>query len=343
MSYPITKQLTKINKGAKGTNKPRFIVIHFVGASGQAKANADYFEYTYREASAQYFCDPKSIYQVVEDDTPAWHIGDGAYAGRGGSANGYKISGMATNTNSIGIEGCQDVTTGKNVWEWQFHPETYKRMLWLTKHLQKKYNIPDSRVIRHYDASEKSCPGNWMKNNWAKWHQFKRDLANLGKVEVNVPVPEKPSVNDGKQQLNNMYTIKPGDTLGKIAREHKVTVKKLADWNGIKNVNLIFPETKIFIKAPEEAKPVTPVTTIMQNGKAVPKSGGFIFSEEVNIRNQAGAWGPIPDRYYPGEKLNKYDSVTLAGGHIWLGYTSYDGKQRYISAGTPNVAYGKFI
>jgi len=345
---PLTQQITKVNIG--GTNNPEFIVIHFVGAAGQAKANADYFQYVYREASAHIFEDKNSSYQVVPDNRVAWHIGDGAYEGRGGSANGYKIKGMATNTNSIGIEGCQDTSTGSNVWAWQFHVNTYVMMLLRTIDLQKKYGIPDNKVIRHFDASQKSCPGNWMVNDWARWKQFKKDLADIkkamatgGVVDVTptpVPVPE---TNDGKQPLTNMYTIQTGDTLGKIAREHKVTVQQLAEWNNIKNVNLIFPETKIFVKSPDQAKPVTPVSTITQNGKAVPKTGGFIFSEEVNIRNQAGAWGPIPDRYYPGEKLNKYDSVTLAGGHIWLGYKSYDGKQRYISAGTPNVAYGKFV
>ncbi len=345
---PLIQQITKINIG--GANNPEFIVIHFVGASGQAKANADYFQYVYREASAQIFEDKNSSYQVVPNNRVAWHIGDGAYAGRGGSANGYKKRGMATNTNSIGIEGCQDTSTGSNVWAWQFHINTYVMMLLRAIDLQKKYGIPDSKVIRHFDASEKSCPGNWMANDWARWKQFKKDLADIkkamagGVVEATpTPKPKPVPTDDGKLPLTNMYTIKTGDTLGKIAREHKVSVKQLAEWNSIKNVNIIFPETKIFIKSPEQAKPITPVSTITQNGKPVPKSGGFKFSEEVNIRNQAGAWGSIPDSYYPGETLNKYDSVTLSGGHIWLGYKSYDGKQRYVSAGTPTVAYGQFV
>lgn len=345
---PLIQQITKINIG--GANNPKFIVIHFVGASGQAKANADYFQYVYRESSAHIFEDKNSSYQVVPDKRVAWHIGDGAYAGRGGSANGYKIPGMATNTNSIGIEGCQDTSTGSNVWAWQFHINTYIQMLLRTIDLQKKYNIPDSRVIRHFDASQKSCPGNWMANDWARWKQFKKDLADIKKAmsqggikDVTPdPVPE-PEADDGKMALTNMYTIKTGDTLGKIAREHKVRVAQLAEWNNIENVDLIFPETKIFVQAPETAKPVTPVSEIMQNGKSVPKSGGYIFSEIVNVRNQPGAYGSVPAKYYPGEKLNKFDSVQMAGGHIWLGYKSYDGKQRYVSAGTPYVAYGKFV
>lgn len=335
---PIKKHLTKINKGAKGANKPQFIVIHFVGASGQALANALYFEYVYREASAQYFIDPNNIYQVVEDDTPAWHIGDGAWSGKGDN-NGYVKYGQATNNNAIGIELCQDTSTGNNVWEWQFHKNTVIQALLLTAHLQKKYNIPNNRVIRHFDASGKSCPGNWMPNNWSKWHVFKADLAlmNSGKVD-NTPVV-RPPVDDGKTPVKEMYTIVPGDTLWKIAQKHKTTVAKLREWNNIEG-DLIFPESKIFVKQPV-TKPVT-VEGVKQNGKLVPIKGTFQFTEIVNVRNQAAAYGNIPATYYPGESV-KYDGVTHQNGHIWLQYTSHKGTKQYVSAGTPSVAYGKYV
>lgn len=38
---------------------------------------------------------------------------------------------------------------------------------------------------------------------------------------------------------NNIYTVKRGDTLAKIAAKYKLTVKELAESNGIKNPNLI--------------------------------------------------------------------------------------------------------
>lgn len=44
------------------------------------------------------------------------------------------------------------------------------------------------------------------------------------------------------------YTVKKGDTLSGIARKHNTTVKKLAEDNQIKNVNLIYPNQKIKIK-----------------------------------------------------------------------------------------------
>lgn len=40
---------------------------------------------------------------------------------------------------------------------------------------------------------------------------------------------------------HNVYTVKPGDTLSEIARRFNTTVVNLAELNGIRNVNLIYP------------------------------------------------------------------------------------------------------
>ena len=309
------EKITLINKGARA-NKPQYIVIHFVGASGQAIHNANYFYDTYREASAHYFVDPNETYLVVPEDTVAWHVGDGL--------NRYGIN----NYNSIGIEGCQDVTTGKDVWHWDFHPKTREQMLLLTKHLMKKYNIPLSRVVRHYDASRKMCPGNWQWDNWAKWWKFKDDLAKMVNVQE-TPITKPVVTSPDKGSQNGMYTIKYGDTLSKIAKAHNVTVDDLVKWNKLENPNLIFPESKLVVKAP---------TTV---GK-YPASGAFRFNTTVNVRNQPSATGSVPARYFNGEVVN-YDSLQVINGMIWLKYTSADNKTRYISAGTENELYGNFL
>lgn len=202
MSYEIIQDLTTINKGKKGTNKPEWIIFHFVGADGQALANAKYFKSVNRNASAHYFIDPNTIVQVVEDDTPAWHIGDGAKTKKG-DHNGYVKTGGATNNNSIGIEHCQDVTTGKDVWNWDFHVETLNRSEWLIKKLQKKYNIDDDHVIRHYDASGKICPGNWQHDNWKKWWAFKERL-HVGKVDIPKPATKPKEPTPGNKGIDTL-------------------------------------------------------------------------------------------------------------------------------------------
>lgn len=69
---PVQK-ITQVNMG--GVNTPQYIVIHFVGAAGQALANANYFYTTYRSASAHIFIDANTTYQVVPDNRVAWHVG----------------------------------------------------------------------------------------------------------------------------------------------------------------------------------------------------------------------------------------------------------------------------
>lgn len=172
---PIRK-ITRVNSFGRGSNKPKYIVIHYVGADGNAASNANYFYNAYRGASAHYFIDRNQTYQVVEEDAGAWHVGDGARTGRG-DYNGYIKSGLCTNKNSIGIEMCLKPIPGKPVTDWQIEPVVVEQTRLLTKALQKKYNIPNSNVIRHYDVSTKLCPAPWRVNNWAKWKQFKESLA----------------------------------------------------------------------------------------------------------------------------------------------------------------------
>src|SRR5699024_4234871 len=70
---PIKKH-TLVNMGGQ-IGKIEYIVIHFVGASGQALANANYFYNVYREASAHVFIDPNVTYEVVPENRVAWHVG----------------------------------------------------------------------------------------------------------------------------------------------------------------------------------------------------------------------------------------------------------------------------
>lgn len=52
----------------------------------------------------------------------------------------------------------------------------------LTKQLMKKYNIPVSNVIRHYDVTHKNCPAPFVENT-SRWTNFKRRL-NISPVEI---------------------------------------------------------------------------------------------------------------------------------------------------------------
>lgn len=155
----IIKQISAYNNSSRYGKSVKYIVIHDVGAISTAKDNANCFCSRNMNASAHYFVDDDSIYQVVENNRAAWHVGDGKGV--------YGI----TNQNSIGIEMCLpsgDVTN-----------ETIDLTVELTKKLMAQYNISSDNVVRHYDASRKICPESLKKNNWAKWYAFKNKISGV--------------------------------------------------------------------------------------------------------------------------------------------------------------------
>ena len=157
----INKLLTKVNY-QKGKNKQnKFIVIHYVGATGTAENNCKYFEKVYRGASANYFVGHKGeIWQCVEDKDIAWHCG----------ALTYKHK-TCRNNNSIGVELCCLKKDGK----FYFTDSTINQATLLVKELMKKYGIKVENVIRHYDVSGKRCPEPFVREP-KEWEEFKAKL-----------------------------------------------------------------------------------------------------------------------------------------------------------------------
>ena len=137
-----------------------YLVIHDTGnpAKGaDAKAHFTYFQGRNRGSSADIFVDDHSVW-YVNDFTKyySWHCGDGK--GKYG----------VTNQNSVGIELCihQDGDPAAAL----------QNLVRVTKELMQELHIPIDRVVRHYDASRKRCPGSMANNNWELWHQFRRML-----------------------------------------------------------------------------------------------------------------------------------------------------------------------
>lgn len=167
----------------------KYLAIHFTAGSsskaGSAKSVKHVFES--RKASADFAVDDQDLVQFNPDlkNYYCWAVGDG---------NGkYGV----TNKNSISIEICSSLKKGTsaavpNHSGWYFTDAALENAVKLSKHLMKKYNIPIDRVIRHYDASRKSCPGlvGWNdgtlykedgsktkeKNNSNEWIKFKKKL-----------------------------------------------------------------------------------------------------------------------------------------------------------------------
>lgn len=160
MALPKLKTLiaNTRNFGSKrSTSKIKYIVIHFTANDGDSdESNARYFKNNVVKASAHYFVDSNSITQSVKDNYVAWSVGGNKYPSCSKTGGG-KYYGKCTNTNSISIELCDDNRNGT------IYPskQTIENAVELTKSLMKKYNIPASNVIRHFDVTGKNCPAYW--------------------------------------------------------------------------------------------------------------------------------------------------------------------------------------
>lgn len=166
---PITRQISKYNH--YDYNNPEFISIHYVGAqSSTAKNNADYFCGGDRQASAHYFVDNTSIYQVVEDFCGSWAVGN--------------TRTEVNNQNSLSIEMC---CLGSDL---MVTEQTEANTVELVKYLMGKYGIPIANVRTHYTISgnSKICP-NWSANGWIRFENFKKKIQNISVT----PNPSKPT------------------------------------------------------------------------------------------------------------------------------------------------------
>ena len=161
--------------GTRSLSKIKYIVIHYTANDGDTdEANGKYFANNVVKASAHYFVDSDSVTQSVPDGYVAYSVGGSKYPDCSKTGGG-KYYGIVNNTNSISIELCDDVRNGV------VYPseKTIKNAIELTKKLMKKYDVPVSRVIRHFDVNGKKCPGYWCGSGAKdkKWKAFKALLS----------------------------------------------------------------------------------------------------------------------------------------------------------------------
>lgn len=178
MGYTLkTNIANRKNYGnSRSTSKIKYIVVHYTGNDGDTdEANANYFKTRIIKASAHYFVDGNSITQSVPDNYIAWHCGGGLQG-----LKGHKYWLKCTNTNSIGVELCDEKKNGK----YDFTDATINNAVALIKDLMKKYNVPASNVIRHYDVTGKKCPAPFVNSETA-WNNFKSKLTTISNTKAN--------------------------------------------------------------------------------------------------------------------------------------------------------------
>ncbi|HID0815689.1 TPA: peptidoglycan recognition protein family protein [Clostridium botulinum] len=158
---PITKMPIRYNFSKSAGRTISYIVVHDTGNSGKGAGVDNHFTFfngADRQSSADFFVDDRKIGQFNPDlkNYYMWHCGDGGGA--------YGI----TNRNSIGVEICINSDSNYN--------QAVNNAVELVQYLMRTFNIPASKVVRHYDASRKNCPASMSGSNWARWYEFKSRL-----------------------------------------------------------------------------------------------------------------------------------------------------------------------
>lgn len=173
--------------GLYNTNRtPKYLVIHYTAGvtskKGSARSTASWFANPKAGGTADFIVDDAEMVQYNPEPTKyaCWAVGGSAYGNKGGS-----LHGVATNMNCVSIEICSTNKTGKvtnpNDANWYFTDAALENAAKLARYLMQKYNIPISRVIRHYDVTGKHCPGikgwNAESGSEEKWKTFKVQLS----------------------------------------------------------------------------------------------------------------------------------------------------------------------
>lgn len=206
------------NNNSYAGQTPLYIVIHNTDntaktADAKAHATAQH-NGNFKGYSAHVFVDDKSAYQALPYNRGAWHIGVN-YGG--------KLFGIVNNRNSIGIEMCMNV--GYN------YEKALRNTVDVCKQLMKKYNIPVSRVVQHYDVCAKNCPS--VIRAKRDWSRFKQLIA-----QENVTAPTttptatvdkyyrvRKSWKDSKSQIGAYKSLEN-------AKNNCKTGYTVFDWNG---------------------------------------------------------------------------------------------------------------
>ena len=173
----INKLLMNRNHSYKQRSKSQinWIVIHYVGALGDAKANCEYYGSTDVGASADFFVGHNGDIWQANDywNYYSWHCGGGRQSNEGG-----EYFRKCMNVNSIGIEMCvrkkSTRTMNATDRDWYFEDATIKSTVELVKYLMKELDIDAGHVIRHFSVNGKYCPNPFVFDTGkVKWADFK--------------------------------------------------------------------------------------------------------------------------------------------------------------------------
>ncbi|MCY9242105.1 peptidoglycan-binding protein [Bacillus spizizenii] len=218
MTITVKKNLVSEAKyGLKCPNamNAEYITIHNTANDASAANEISYMIGNTNLTSYHFAVDDKQVIQGLPTNRNGWHSGDGTY-GTG-------------NRKSIAVEICYSKSGGPK------YRAAEKLAIKFVAQLLKERGWGVDRVRKHQDWNGKYCPHRILSEG--RWDEVKAAIeAELNALGGNTT--SKPSSSASKAS-GSTYTVKKGDTLTAIAKEHGVSVANLQSWNNIKDPNKI--------------------------------------------------------------------------------------------------------
>ncbi|WP_340640480.1 N-acetylmuramoyl-L-alanine amidase [Bacillus atrophaeus] len=218
MTIAVKKNLVSESKYAlKCPNHmdAEYITIHNTYNDASAVNEVSYMIGNTSSTSFHFAVDDKEVRQGIPTNRNAWHTGDGT--------NG------TGNRKSIGVEICYSKSGGAR------NKAAEKRAIKFVAQLLKERGWGIDRVRKHQDWNGEYCPHRILSEG--RWDEVKAaievELKALGGKTTSKTSSSAPKA------AGSTYTVKKGDTLSAIAKEHGVSVANLQKWNNIKNPNKI--------------------------------------------------------------------------------------------------------
>lgn len=150
---PCTRRIwCRAGRYTKGGNSRKYIVVHNTANTASAVNEARNLANNPGQSSFHYAIDDRDIIQCVHDYDTAWAVG--AWSG---------CTAYIKNSQSISIEVCNPGT--------EFSTAEKQNLRKLVMHLMEYYNIPASRVVRHWDchSGRKKCPAFYAGSGNSAW------------------------------------------------------------------------------------------------------------------------------------------------------------------------------
>ncbi|QAS08875.1 N-acetylmuramoyl-L-alanine amidase [Bacillus subtilis] len=262
-----------------------YITIHNTANDASAANEISYMIGNTSSTSFHFAVDDKEVRQGIPTNRNAWHTGDG----KNGTGN----------RKSIGVEICYSKSGGAK------YKAAEKLAIKFVAQLLKERGWGIDRVRKHQDWNGKYCPHRILSEG--RWDEVKAaieaELKALGGKTTSKPSSSAPKASGGT------YTVKKGDTLSAIAKEHGVSVANLQSWNNIKDPNKITVGQKLKLtgSSTSSPKPSNKKTSYALPSGVIKVTSPMTKGTKVRqVQNALAALYFYPDK---GAKNNGIDGV----------------------------------